>query len=125
MYIEVKEVKYSKLESTEKQETSAEIRKRVNRARKIQQKRYENLNIFSNSELNNNQIEKYCYLDTECKKLLEVAFNKLKLSARAYMKIIKLARTIADLEEKPNIEKRHLAEAIQYRSLDRKYGENI
>ena len=125
MHIEVKSIKYSKLESNEKQETSKDIRKRVNKARLIQQQRYEQLNIMSNSELNVNQIQRYCYLNKECKKILEIAFNKLNLSARAYNKIIKVARTIADLEESQNIEKKHLLEAIQYRSLDRKYGDKI
>ena len=68
-------------------------------------------------------IEKYCKLDDESKKILELAFNKLNLSARAYSKILKVARTIADLDGKENIEKKHLTEAIQYRSLDRKYGD--
>ena len=70
-------------------------------------------------------IEKYCVLNQECKQILELAFNKLGLSARAYSRILKVARTIADLEEKQNIEKYHLLEAIQYRSLDRKYGDKF
>ena len=70
-------------------------------------------------------IEKYCVLNQECKQILELAFNKLGLSARAYSRILKVARTIADLDEKQNIEKQHLLEAIQYRSLDRKYGDKF
>ena len=70
-------------------------------------------------------IEKYCVLNQECKQILELAFNKLKLSARAYSKILKVSRTIADLDEAESIEKKHLLEAIQYRNLDRKYGDKF
>ena len=70
-------------------------------------------------------IEKYCQIDEQSKKILEQAFNKLGLSARAYSKILKVAKTIADLEEKENIEKQHILEAIQYRNLDRKYGDKF
>jgi len=87
--------------------------------------RYKDSNIFSNSELTPKMIEKYCVLNQEGKQILELAFNKLGLSARAYSRILKVARTIADLEEKQNIEKQHLLEAIQYRSLDRKYGDKF
>ena len=122
--IEVTPVKYQKLEGNTKQETSEEIKKRVNRARKIQQERYCEYGIYSNSELTPTLIEKYCKLDDNCRKLLQNAFEKLGLSARAYSRIIKVARTIADLDGKENIEMNHLAEAIGYRSLDRKYWKN-
>ena len=122
--IEVSPVKYKKLDSTEKIETSEEIKKRVDKARKIQQERYKGCKILSNSELTPKLIDKYCKLDERGKKILEDAFNKLKLSARAYGRILKVARTIADLEESINIEVRHIAEAIQYRSIDRKYWGN-
>ena len=125
MHIEVQPVKYQKLNSTDKIESSKEIKRRVNDARKIQYQRYRNLDIFSNSELTPKLIEKYCALDDECKTILESAFNRLGLSARAYSRILKVARTIADLDKKDNIEKSHLLEAIQYRHLDRKYGENF
>jgi magnesium chelatase family protein len=121
LHIEVENVKYEKLNSGEKPETSEKIRKRVNEARKIQLKRYEKYSIFSNSELTPNLMEKYCKLDKLSKKILENAFGKLGLSARAYARILKVARTIADLEKSENIKINHLAEAIQYRSLDRKY----
>ena len=120
MHIEVKPVKYKKLEENVKAETSERIKKRVNLARKIQEKRYEKLDIFSNSELDSSLIEKYCYLNNECKQIIEKAFNKLGLTARAYTRIVKVSRTIADLDGKENIEPKHLLEAIQYRSLDRK-----
>ena len=105
----------------EKQETSEQIRNRVNEARKIQQLRYEQYGIYSNSELTPTLIEKYCKLDTKCKTLLQNAFEKLGLSARAHSRILKVARTIADLEGKENIEVSHISEAIQYRNLDKKY----
>ena len=122
--IVVSQVKYSKLDSNEKIETSEEIKKRVDKARKIQLERYKNNKILSNSELTPKLIDKYCKLDTNGKKILENAFNKLKLSARAYGRILKVARTIADLEASENIQVKHIAEAIQYRSIDRKYWSN-
>ena len=121
LHIEVNGVKYEKLQSTKKEETSETIRKRVNKARKIQITRYKKYNIYSNSELSPSLIEKFCKLNSECKKILEISFEKLGLSARAYSRILKVARTIADLEESKDIKQKHLAEAIQYRSLDRKY----
>lgn len=125
LHVEVKPVKYEKLNSASKEENSATIKKRVNDARNIQYLRYKDFNIFSNSELTPYMIEKFCKLNDQCKKILELAFNKLGLSARAYSRILKVARTIADLEGKENIGKVHLAEAIQYRSLDRKYGDKF
>lgn len=125
LHVEVKPVKYQKLNSENKIESSYQIKERVNKARRIQNLRYKDLNIFSNSELTPQMIEKYCKLDKECKQILELAFNKLGLSARAYTRILKVARTIADLDNKKNIEKNHLLEAIQYRSLDRKYGDKF
>lgn len=125
LHVEVKPVKYQKLNSENKIESSQQIKERVNKARRIQFLRYKDLNIFSNSELTPRMIEKYCKLDKESKQILEIAFNKLGLSARAYTRILKVARTIADLDNKNNIEKNHLLEAIQYRSLDRKYGDKF
>lgn len=125
LHVEVKPVKYKKLNSENKIEGSQQIKERVDSARRVQYLRYKNLNIFSNAELTPKMIEKYCVLDQECKQILELAFNKLGLSARAYSRILKVSRTIADLENKKNIEKHHLLEAIQYRSLDRKYGDKF
>ena len=123
IHIEVKPVKYKKLSSDEKIENSETIKKRVNKAREIQINRYKNLNIFSNSALTPKLIERYCKIDEKGKKILDTAFKKLGLSARAYTRILKVARTIADLDNQETINYKHLAEAIQYRSLDRKYGE--
>lgn len=119
--VEVTPVKYQKLESTERVETSEEIKRRVDKARKIQLERYKEHGIFSNSELTPYLSNIYCKLDLKSKEIVQNAFERLGLSARGYGRILKVARTIADLEEKENIEARHIAEAIQYRSLDRKY----
>ncbi len=122
--IEVNSVKYQKLESEENSETSEEIKKRVNKARNIQLERYKQENIYSNSSLTPKLISKYCKLDEDSKKMLQIAFEKMGLSARAYGRILKVARTIADLENSISIKKTHIAEAIQYRSLDKKYWKN-
>ena len=119
--IEVTPVKYQKLASNEKIKTSEEIKKRVDKARKIQLERYNEHGIFSNSELTPHLSNTYCKLDLKSKEIIQNAFERLGLSARGYGRILKVARTIADLEEKENIEAKHIAEAIQYRSLDRKY----
>jgi magnesium chelatase family protein len=121
LHIEVKPVTYEKLDNPEKPESSEVIRKRVNRARKIQQNRYQNSTLHCNAELYPKEIEKYCTLDKSSRELLHQAFEQLGLSARAYSRILKVARTIADLAEKENIEIEHIAEAIGYRNLDKKY----
>lgn len=119
--VEVSQVKYKKLASEDRIETSEEIKKRVDKARKIQLERYKKDGIFSNSELTPSLSNIYCKLDLKSKEIVQNAFDKLGLSARAYGRILKVARTIADLDGKENIEAKHIAEAIQYRSLDRKY----
>lgn len=122
--IEVSQVKYQNLENNAKIETSQEVKKRVNDARKIQQDRYKKEKIYSNSALTPKLIEKYCKLDSKGKQILELAFNRLGLSARAYGRILKVARTIADLANEKNILKTHVAEAVQYRNLDKRYFKN-
>ncbi len=122
--IEVSQVKYEKLGNEELPETSSQIKERVNRAKQIQIERYKKENIYANSSLTPKLISKYCKLEEDSKALLEKAFNKLGLSARAYGRILKVARTIADLEGSEQIKKVHIAEAIQYRSLDKKYWKN-
>ena len=121
IHIEMKPVPYKKLESENIGESSKVIKERVNKARKIQQDRYKDLNIFSNSALTSDLINKFCKIDNQGKEILKKAFNNLSLSARAYDKILKVSRTIADLDGEKNIMPYHIAEAIQYRSLDRKY----
>ena len=122
--IEVSQVKYQNLENNTKIETSQEVKKRVNDARKIQQDRYKKEKIYSNSALTPKLIEKYCKLDSKGKQILELAFNRLGLSARAYGRILKVARTIADLANEKNILKTHVAEAVQYRNSDKRYFKN-
>ena len=124
LHVEVKPVEYQKL-NNDIPEPSEKIKQRVNKARRIQYLRYKGENIYSNAELKPKMIEKYCIINENSKKILEKAFNKLGLSARAYSRILKVARTIADLDEKPNIEEQHILEAIQYRNLDRKYGDKF
>lgn len=119
--VEVTPVKYEKLQNNEIIENSKEIKQRVNRARKIQLERYKDLDIYSNSSLTPNLMEKYCKLDENSKSILKKAFENLGLSARAHGRILKVARTIADLDGKKEIQVNHITEAIQYRNLDKKY----
>lgn len=123
--IEVAPVKYEKLENEEIPESSEVIKQRVNKARKIQQERYKENGIYSNAQLTPKLVNKYCKLDKEGKAILQNAFERLGLSARAHGRILKVARTIADLDNQENINVSHIAEAIQYRSLDKKYWKNM
>ena len=117
--IEVQRPKYKKISSKEKVENSAIIQERVNKARQIQLERYKNYSIHSNAEIPTNMISEFCQLDNKGEQILQNAFKKFKLSVRAYEKILKVARTIADLDGKENIEVKHVADAIQYRCLDK------
>ena len=117
--VQVPTIRYSDLESCSKEENSETIKKRVNKARAIQKERYSGLDVFCNAGLTGALIREFCKVDDEGRKILRSAFDKLKLSARAHDRILKVARTIADLEESPIIQAVHIAEAIQYRSLDR------
>ncbi|MBR1509220.1 MAG: YifB family Mg chelatase-like AAA ATPase [Bacteroidales bacterium] len=103
-----------------KGESSADIAARVLRARQIQRKRFEGSGIFCNAEMNSKQLERFCPLDDECKELLERLIDRLGLSARAFTRIVKMARTIADLAASPDIRPEHLSEASSYRFLDRR-----
>ena len=120
IHVEVPKVEYSDLGASRTVETSAQIRARVVRALALQRERYKNEPIGFNASLSSSQIDKYCALDENGCKLLRQAFDSMGLSARAYHKILKVARTIADLDGAEQITAMQLAEAIQYRSLDRK-----
>ncbi len=116
--VNVKPVEYKNLESTKKIETSKEIKQRVEKARNIQKERYKNTKILYNSELTPKLIEKYCELEKEGKSLMKKAFINYGLSVRTYTRILKVARTIADLEENEKINTQNIAEAIQYRIIN-------
>ncbi len=118
---EVTRPEFSELRDKRREESSKEIRKRVNAARDIQKKRYEGKGIFCNAQLNGALLEEYCNLDTKGEMLLKAAFTGMNMSARAYKRILTVSRTIADLAGSDNIKAEHIAEAIQYRALDRKY----
>ncbi len=120
IHIEVPAVKYKELSTEAKSEPSEEIRKRVIKAREIQYKRFEKTkHIFNNADMGSKEVRQFCKLDTAGAELLKMAMTKLGLSARAYDRILKVSRTIADLENSENILPQHISEAIQYRSLDR------
>ena len=120
LHVEVTPVNFDELTKKEKGESSQQIRERVIKARDIQENRFvENEKIHANSQMNTKQIQSHCKLNPQSQELLKTAMEKLDLSARAYDRILKVSRTIADLDNAENISSAHIAEAIQYRSLDR------
>ncbi len=120
LHIEVQPVPYDKLAEKKDGETSAEIRARVVAARKIQEQRFKDVpGVYCNAQLSPKLVKVHCQINEAGEMLMKNAMEKLGLSARSYARIFKVARTIADLEASPNIEAHHIAEAIQYRSLDR------
>jgi len=121
IHIEASAVGYSDLNSNEKSESSAQIRERVLEAQKVQAQRYKKDGILFNSQLSSKQARKYCELGKEESDIMKHAFEKLGLSARAFNRVLKVARTAADLDGIEKVEAKHIAEAIGYRSLDRKY----
>jgi len=118
LHIEVDAISYDELTLQELEEPSANIKKRVEKARAIQRNRFK---TSTNAKMGEKELKQYCKLDKDSTDILEMAFKKMNLSARAYTRILKVARTIADLEGSENIQKAHILEAIQYRSLDKKY----
>lgn len=121
IHIEVAPVDYEQLSSRGAEECSADIKKRVNKARELQRKRFEGTSITCNARMTPKMTKEYCILSDDANHMLKISFEKLGLSARAYDKILRIARTIADLDSSERIEMQHIAEALQYRSLDRKY----
>ena len=119
IHIEVTPVAFSELSSERTTEKSADVRERVIRARKVQEERYKGDQMHCNAQMSSQQLRRICRIDSAGVALLQKAMERLGLSARAYDRILKVARTIADLAESPDIRTEHLAEAIQYRSLDR------
>lgn len=121
IHVEVPPIDFDSLKSKGEEESSASIRERVNRARKLQEERYKGSGITCNARLTPAMLEKYCILSPEAEKALRLAFERMGLSARAYDRLLKVARTIADLDGSERIETPHIMQAIQFRSLDRKY----
>ena len=122
IHIEVAPVAFEELSSIKKEESSREIKKRVDKARDIQRKRFENSPVSCNAKMTPQMTKDFCKLDDSASELLKDAFEKLSMSARAYDKILRISRTIADLEGSEKIEINHIAEALQYRGLDRQYN---
>lgn len=121
IHIEIPALKYKELSQTQEGETSQEIKKRVERAHEIQRERFKTDGIFYNAQMRTKMIRKYCLLEEEAKELLRLAIQELGFSARAYDKILKVSRTVADLDGSEYILAQHISEAIQYRSLDRQW----
>jgi magnesium chelatase family protein len=119
--VEVPGVRYKELADTTTGESSADIRRRVDRAREVQLARFHGRKIFCNAQMSARDLKRFCKVDSAAEKLLETAMTKLGLSARAYTRILKVSRTIADLDGLPEITAAQVAEAIQYRSLDRSF----
>ena len=121
IHIEMTEVNYDELTSAERGESSESIRERVCAARKLQRERYASEGILFNSQLNTPLMRKYCRMSTEGEELLHQAYDRFRLSARAYTRVIKVARTIADMAGERTISKQHVLEAVRYRGLEEKY----
>ncbi|PXV93494.1 magnesium chelatase family protein [Lachnotalea glycerini] len=119
--VELGQMKYEEMLPRNENESSKVIQERVIKAHKIQERRYQKSDIFFNSDLTGTQIAKYCKLSKEIQKYIETVFDKMDISARVYHRILKVARTIADLEGAENIEKIHISEAICFKTLDKKY----
>ncbi len=121
LHVEVPRVRYEELNPQKQGERSSKVKERVMRAREIQARRFKGRPYQVNGLMLPGDVRQFCRLSDEAERLLKSAFERLSLSARAYHRILKVARTIADLENEPDILPRHVAEAVQYRSLDRKY----
>ena len=125
IHVEVAPVEYSELSGKPTGETSAEIRRRVEAARKIQNDRYRGTGISCNARLTPALMNKYCHLTDDADRILKAAFEVMGMSARSYDRILKIARTVADLDRSDYIGSAHISQAIQFRSLDRKYWNEL
>ena len=123
LQVEVDGISYEELRFSPPSEDSATIKARVEKARAVQRERYKGSGVHTNAQMTNAQMKIYCALSPECERILEAAFKKLNMTARASGRVLKVARTIADLEGSEDIKVSHITEAVQYRSLDRKYWE--
>lgn len=123
--VEMQRIKYEELQKEEKEESSAQIKNRVMKTREIQAKRYKALGIQANAQLEISHMKEYCALGKEEENLMQLAFERLGLSARMYHKVLKVARTIADMEEREQIQLSHLREALSFRMMDKKYWGGI
>jgi magnesium chelatase family protein len=121
LHVDVPPVEFDQLSADKKAESSVEIRKRVNAARQIKLERFAGTGISSNSHITPNLLREFCVMTPGARAILKSVFEKLGLSARAYDRLLKVSRTIADLAAEKEIGEEHIAEAVQYRSLDRKY----
>ncbi len=118
IHLDVPAVEVDKLTTDSKTESSRDIKKRVEKAREIQKKRFNSSGVFTNSEMNNLQIKQFCLISQEALDLLKMAIAQMNLSARSYHRILKLSRTIADLEGSDDIKTEHVAESLQYRARE-------
>jgi magnesium chelatase family protein len=121
IHVEVPPIDFDSLKTKGAEESSAAIRERVNKARRLQEERYKGSGITCNARLTPSMLEKYCIMSEEAERALKLAFDRMGLSARAYDRLLKVSRTIADLDGSERIETPHIMQAIQFRSLDRKY----
>ena len=119
--IDVERVTFLDITTKSEEEPSSEIKKRVDKAREIQRQRFKGSGIYTNAKMNTRMINEFCKLDAESEELIKMAFDKFGISARGYTRILKTARTIADLDGCENINSSHIAEALAYRNLD-KFG---
>jgi len=121
LHIEVSELRWEDLKSSRPEESSRTVRDRISRVRAIQKKRYRGLSFLANGEMDEKGIKRFCSLDSESERILKQALDELGLSARAHGRILKIARTIADMEASETIGASHLQEAVRYRILDRQF----
>jgi magnesium chelatase family protein len=119
LQIEVPKVKYEKLTQQETSESSLEVRQRVEEARRVQTERFKKERIFTNSEMSSKQVRAFCHFSNNAESLLKKAAERLNFSARTYFRLTKVSRTIADLAKSKKISQEHVAEALQYRMIER------